>query len=62
MTRFHDWIIGFSGVALLGTIAAAVADEGSNDLPRYRLKVGQELKYHGNQRFPVRERVDRKRD
>ena len=51
MTRFHEWIVGFSAIVLLGTIAAVVADEGSNDLPRYRLKVGQELKYHGKSDF-----------
>jgi thiol-disulfide isomerase/thioredoxin len=51
MTRFHHLIVAFSGVVLLGAIAPAVADEGSSELPRYRLKAGQELKYHGTSDF-----------
>ena len=51
MTRFYDLMVAFSGLVLLGTIAAVVADEGSTDLPRYRLKVGQELKYRGTSDF-----------
>ncbi len=50
MTRFHGLVVQ-SGVVLLGAGTVAVADEGSNDLPRYRLKVGQELKYHSTSDF-----------
>jgi peroxiredoxin len=51
MARFHGWIIGFSAIALFGAIAAVRADEGSRELPRYRLKVGQELKYRDTSDF-----------
>jgi len=38
-------------LALLGLFAPAGAGEAADDLPRYRLKVGQELKYYGTSDF-----------
>ena len=38
-------------LAVLGPFSAACAAGGSDELPRYRLKVGQELKYHGTSDF-----------
>ena len=52
MTRSRTPLFGLcTALALLGLIAIARADETTNDLPRYRLKVGQELKYHGTSDF-----------
>jgi len=39
------------GLALLAAIGPAMADEAASPVPRYRLKVGQELKYHGSSDF-----------
>jgi peroxiredoxin len=38
-------------IAVLGPFSLALAADGSDELPRYRLKVGQELKYHGTSDF-----------
>ncbi len=38
-------------IAVLGPLAAARAAGESDVLPRYRLKVGQELKYQGKSEF-----------
>jgi thiol-disulfide isomerase/thioredoxin len=38
-------------IAVLGPLAAARAARGSDELARYRLKVGQELKYRGESDF-----------
>jgi peroxiredoxin len=38
-------------VAVFGPLDAARAADGSDELPRYRLKVGQELKYQGRSDF-----------
>ncbi|MDR3638770.1 MAG: TlpA disulfide reductase family protein [Isosphaeraceae bacterium] len=52
MTRLTTLIGGLtSALALLGLVAPAGADETTGALPRYRLKVGQELKYHGTSDF-----------
>ncbi len=50
-SRRMIYCVSSAMIAVLGPLAAAGAAAGTDELPRYRLKVGQELKYHSDSDF-----------